>query len=234
MKTKIVLIISAFIAVLSVSAQEVYTPLKQTTFQFAEGSFSALRCSAPVNVVYTVNDTLPPTVSPIGFDVYVDCMDVCISSDTLYVGLNLPDYMNRPEVNQLQVYITGPSLARIEASDDCRLVTIGDQATSDPMAIFASRGANILVRDRIAAPSVRLAAGFQSVIGLFTVDTPDMTALANQLSIVNVFAPTSYGTSHIGNLKLVSKGLSTVYISNVEYDSVSEDADEGSTITIDK
>lgn len=234
MKTKIILIISTFIAALSVSAQEVYTPLKQTTFRFDEGSFTALRCSAPVNVVYTVNDTLPPTVSPIGFDVYVDCMDVSIGSDTLYVSLNLPDYMNRPEVNQLQVYITGPSLTWLDVVGDCRLVTVGNQKLSGPMTIAASRGANILVRDRIVAPSVQLAAGFQSVIGLFVVDTPDMTVLANQLSIVNVFSPISYGTGYVGNLKLVSKGLSTVYISNVEYDSVSEDADEGSTITIDK
>ena len=111
----------AIIFSLNAQAQDEYTPLKQAVFNFDKNAFHELRCSVPVYVNYIVNATVAPSVKPIGLDVYVDCVDVRAESNTLFLGFNLPEYMNAPGVNELQINITGPALTRIECDVKCML-----------------------------------------------------------------------------------------------------------------
>lgn len=229
---KKILFILAIICAMTAQAQNEYTPLKQSTYSFDKGAFNQLRCSTPVEVTYTVNDTVAPSVSPIGLNVYVDCVEVRVENNTLFLSLNLPGYMNAPGVNELQINITGPSLTRIEADVKCMLVTVGNQTLESPVSVFASDGANMLLRDRIVAPKMTAIANQEAVIGFFTVDTPQMDVTARSLSIVNLYAPDESGTGHVGKLQLRAAEISTVTVNNTTYDSLTEDKDDGSKITI--
>lgn len=228
---KKILTFLVILCALSAHSQDIYTPLKQSTFSFDKDAFHELHCSVPVHVTYTVNDTIAPSVSPIGLDVYVDCVNVRAESNTLFLDFDLPEYMNEPGVNELQINITGPALTRIEADAKCMLVTIGNQTLDSAVAVFASEQANILLRDCITAPKIAVFASDGAVVGFFTVDTPLMSVLAKNLSIVNLYAPQISGTSHVNKLELFAKGYSTVTVSNTIYDSLTEDKDEGSHIT---
>ena len=232
MKTimKKIFIFLAIICSLIAQAQDEYTPLKQAVFNFDKDTFHELRCSVPVYVNYTVNDTVAPSVKPIGLDVYVDCIDVRVESNTLFLDFNLPEYMNAPGVNELQINITGPALTRIEADAKCMLITFGNQTLKSPLAVFASEQANILLRDCITAPKISVFAN-GAVIGLFTVDTPQMSILAKDLSIVNLYG--IQDTSHAGSLELHANYASTITVSNTKYDSLTEYKDEGSHITVE-
>lgn len=103
---KKILIFLAIICSLIAKAQDEYTPLKQEVFSFDKDTFHELRCSVPVYVNYTVNDTVTPSVKPIGLDVYVDCVKVRSESNTLFLDFDLPEYMNAPGVNELQINVT--------------------------------------------------------------------------------------------------------------------------------
>ena len=227
---KKILIFLAIICSLIAQAQDEYTPLKQAVFNFDKDAFHELRCSVPVYVNYTVNDTIVPTVTPIGLDVYVDCVNVRAESNTLFLDFNLPEYMNTPGVNELQINITGPALTRIEADAKCMLITIGNQTLESPMAVFASEQANILLRDCISAPKISVFAN-GAVVGFFTVETPLMSVLAKNLSIVNLFSPQSSGVSHVNKLEIFAHDYSTVVVSDTKYDSLTDNKDEGSKIT---
>ena len=227
---KKILIFFAIICSLIVKAQDEYTPLKQAVFNFDKDAFHELRCSVPVYVTYTVNDTVAPSVKPIGLDVYVDCVDVRAESNTLFLDFNLPEYMNAPGVNELQINITGPALTRIEADAKCMLITFGNQTLKSPMAVFASEQANIMLRDCISAPQISVFAN-GAVIGLFTVDTPLMSILAKDLSVVDLYSPQVSGKSHVNKLEIFANGYSTVLVSDTKYNSLVENKDEGSKIT---
>ena len=227
---KKILIFLAIICSLIVKAQDEYTPLKQAVYNFDKNTFHELRCSVPVYVTYTVNDTITPSVKPIGLEVYVDCVNVRAESNTLFLDFNLPDYMNAPRVNDLQINITGPALTRIEADAKCMLMTSGNQTLESPMAVFASDQANIVLSDRISAPQITVSAD-GAVAQFSTVDTPLMSILANNLSIVDVYSPKSSGISHVNKLEIYAHGYSTVLVSDTKYDSLVENKDEGSKIT---
>ena len=224
------LIFLAIICSLIAQAQNEYTPLKQAVFNFDKDAFHELRCSVPVYVTYTVNDTVAPSVMPIGLDVYVDCVDVRAESNTLFLDFNLPEYMNTPGVNELQINITGPELTRIEANAKCMLITFGNQTLESPMAVFASEQANILLRDCISAPKISVFAN-GAVVGFSTVDTPLMSILAKNLSIVDLYSPQSSGVSHANKLEIFANDYSTVMVCDTKYDSLIENKDEGSIIT---
>ena len=226
---KKILIFLAIICSLIAQAQDEYTPLKQAVFNFDKDAFHELRCSVPVYVNYTVNDTIAPTVTPIGLYVYVDCVNVRAESNTLFLDFNLPEYMNTPGVNELQINITGPALTRIEADVKCMLIASGNQILESPMAVFASEQANIMIRDCISAPKI-LVFSNEAVVGFFNVDTPLMSVLARNLSIVNLYG--IQDTSHVKKLELFAKDISTITVTNTIYDSVTEDKDESSKITI--
>ena len=226
---KKILLFLAIICSLIAQAQDEYTPLKQAVFNFDKDAFHELRCSVPVYVNYTVNDTIAPTVTPIGLDVYVDCVNVRAESNTLFLDFNLPEYMNTPGVNELQINITGPALTRIEADAKCMLIASGNQILESPMAVFASEQANIMLRDCISAPKI-LVFSNEAVVGFFNVDTPLMSVLARNLSIVNLYG--IQDTSHVKKLELFAKDISTITVTNTVYDSLTEDKDESSKITI--
>ena len=227
---KKILIFLAIICSLIAQAQDEYTPLKQAVFNFDKDAFHELRCSVPVYVNYTVNDTIAPTVTPIGLDVYVDCVNVRAESNTLFLDFNLPEYMNAPGVNELQINITGPALTRIEADAKCMLIASGNQILESPMAVFASEQANIMLRDCISASKITVFANDGAVVGFFTVDTPLMGVLARNLSIVNLYG--IQDTSHVKKLELFAKDISTITVTNTVYDSLTEDKDEPSKITV--
>ena len=230
---KKILLIIAIICAVTAHAQNDFTPLKQSTFNFEKESFHELRCSVPVSVTYTVTDSVAPSVSPIGLNVYVDCVDVRVENNTLFLNLNLPDYMNTPGANELQINIIGPALTKVEADGKCFLVTIGNQTFDSQMEVYASDGANILLRDYIKASQVSASASDGSVIGFFTVNTPRMNVRATDMSIINIYSPPSEsGTSHVGKLELHASRLSTVTVSNTTYDSVTEDKDDESKIKL--
>lgn len=220
----------AIICSLTAQAQDEYTPLKQSAFSFDKNAFHELRCSVPVYVNYIVNDTVAPSVKPIGLDVYVDCVKVRAESNTLFLDFDLPEYMNVPGVNELQINITGPALSRIEADAKCMLTTVGNQTLPSPMEVFASEQANILIRDCVSAPNISVFASDGAVVGFFTVDTPLVSVLARNLSIVNLYGIRD--TSHVKKLELLAKDYSTVTVTNTVYDSLTEDKDEYSKITI--
>ncbi|MDE6380900.1 MAG: hypothetical protein K2L11_10535 [Muribaculaceae bacterium] len=225
--------ILSFLAItcaMAVQAQDEYTPLKQSEFCFDKEAFHELRCSVPVYVTYTVNDTITPSVKPIGLEVYVDCVNVRAENNTLFLDFNLPDYMNPPRVNDLQINITGPALTRIEADAKCMLMTSGNQTLESPIGVFASDQANIVISDRISAPKITVYAN-SAVAQFSTVDTPLMSILANNLSIVDIYSPESSGISHVNKLEIFAKGYSTVLVSDTKYDSLVENKDEGSKIT---
>lgn len=227
---KKILTFLGIICCLTAHAQNKYMPLVQTAFSFDKDAFHELRCSVPVYVTYTVNDTVVPSVKPIGLDVYVDCVDVRAESNTLFLDFNLPEYMNAPEVNELQINITGPALTRIEADAKCMLTTVGNQTLKSPMAVFSSNQANILLRDCISAPQISVSAN-GAVVQLFTVNTPLMSISAKNLSIVDIYSPKESGISHANRLEISAHGYSTVLVSDTKYDSLTEDKDEGSKIT---
>ena len=227
---KKILTFLGIICCLTAHAQNKYTPLVQTAFSFDKDAFHELRCSVPVYVTYTVNDTVAPSVKPIGLDVYVDCVDVRAESNTLFLDFNLPEYMNAPEVNELQINITGPALTRIEADAKCMLTTVGNQTLKSPMAVFSSNQANILLRDCISAPQISVFAN-GAVVQLFTVNTPLMSISAKNLSIVDIYSPKESGISHANRLEISAHSYSTVLVSDTKYDSLTEDKDEGSKIT---
>ena len=227
---KKILIFLAIICSLIAQAQDEYTPLKQAVFNFDNDAFHELRCSVPVYVNYTVNDTIAPTVVPIGLDVYVDCVNVRAESNTLFLDFNLPEYMNTPGVNELQINITGPALTRIEADAKCMLQTFGNQTLEAPLAVFALGQANVLLRDCISAPKITVFANDGAVVGFFTVDTPLMGVLARNLSIVNLYG--IQDASHVKKLELFAKDISTITVTNTVYDSLTEDKDESSKIAI--
>ena len=229
---KKLLFILAIICALTAHAQNEYTLLKQSTYGFDKGAFHRLHCSTPVQVTYTVNDTVAPSVSPIGLNVYVDRVEVRVENNTLVLSLNLPEYMNAPGVNELQINVTGPVLTRIEADVKCMLVTVGNQTLESPVEVLASNGANMLLRDRIVAPKITAIASQDAVIGFFTVDTPQMDVTARSLSIVSLYAPGESGTGHVGNLDVHAAGISTVTVNNTTYDSLTEDKDATSKINI--
>ncbi|MDE6786084.1 MAG: hypothetical protein K2J46_03470 [Muribaculaceae bacterium] len=226
---KKILIFLAIICSLIAQAQDEYTPLKQAVFNFDKDAFHELRCSVPVYVNYTVNDTIAPTVTPIGLDVYVDCVNVRAESNTLFLDFNLPEYMNAPGVNELQINITGPALTRIEADAKCMLIASGNQILESPMAVFASQQANIMLRDCISAPKISVFSN-GAVVGFFNVATPLMSVLARNLSIVNLYG--IQDASHVKKLELFAKDISTITVTNTVYDSLTEDKDESSKITI--
>ena len=226
---KKILIFLAIICSLIAQAQDEYTPLKQTVFNFDKDAFHELRCSVPVYVNYTVNDTIAPTVMPIGLDVYVDCVNVRAESNTLFLDFNLPEYMNTPGVNELQINITGPALTRIEADAKCMLIASGNQILESPVAVFASQQANIMLRDCISAPKISVFSN-GAVVGFFNVATPLMSVLARNLSIVNLYG--IQDTSHVKKLELFAKDISTITVTNTVYDSLTEDKDESSKITV--
>lgn len=182
---KKILIFLAIICSLIVKAQDEYTPLKQAVFNFDKDAFHELRCSVPVYVTYTVNDTVAPSVKPIGLNVYVDCVDVKAESNTLFLDFNLPDYMNAPGVNELQINIIGPALTRIGADAKCMLMTVGNQILESPMAVFASDQAKILLRDCISAPQISVFAN-GAVVQLFTVNTPLLSVSAKNLLSISI------------------------------------------------
>ena len=227
---KKILTFLAIICALTAQAQSEYTPLKQSTFCFDKDAFHELRCSVPVYVTYTINDTIAPSVKPIGLDVYVDCVGVRVESNTLFLDFNLPEYMNAPGVNDLQINITGPALTRIEADVKCMLQTFGNQKLESPMAVFVSEQANISLRDSISAPKISVCASNGAVVGFFTVDTTLMNVLARNLSIVNIYG--IQDTCHVKKLELFAKDISTITVSNTIYDSLTEDKDENSNITV--
>ncbi|MDE5793905.1 MAG: hypothetical protein K2I08_04220 [Muribaculaceae bacterium] len=226
---KKILIFLSIICSLIAQAQDEYTPLKQAVFNFDKDAFHELRCSVPVYVNYIVNDTIAPTVAPIGLDVYVDCVNVRAESNTLFLDFNLPEYMNAPGVNELQINITGPALTRIEADAKCMLIASGNQILESPMAVFASEQANIMLRDCLSAPKI-LVFSNEAVVGFFNVDTPLMGVLARNLSIVNLYG--IQDTSHVKKLELFAKDISTITVINTVYDSLTEDKDESSKITV--
>ncbi|MDE5850678.1 MAG: hypothetical protein K2H38_11090 [Muribaculaceae bacterium] len=227
---KKILIFLAVICGLTTQAQDEYTPLKQAVFNFDKEAFHELRCSVPVYVNYTVNDTVTPSVKPIGLDVYVDCVDVRADSDTLFLDFNLPEYMNAPGVNELQINITGPALTRIEADAKCMLTTVGNQTLKSPMAVSASEQANIMLRDCISAPQISVFAN-DAVVQFSTVNTPLMCVSAKNLSIIDIYSPQDSGMSHANKLEISAHGYSTILVSETKYDSLTEDKDEGSKIT---
>lgn len=227
---KKILTFLAIICFLTAHAHDEYTPLKQADFCFDKDAFHELRCSVPVYVTYTVNDTVAPSVKPIGLDVYVDCVNVRAESNTLFLDFNLPEYMNAPGINELQINITGPALTRIEADTKCMLITVGNQTLESPIAVFASDQANILLRDCISAPKIAVFAN-GAVVGFFTVDTPLMSILAKNLSIVDLYSPQSSGISHVDKLEIFAHDYSTVVVSDTKYDSLTDNKDEGSKIT---
>ncbi|MDE6380496.1 MAG: hypothetical protein K2L11_08495 [Muribaculaceae bacterium] len=169
-------------------------------------------------------------MKPIGLDVYVDCVDVRAESNTLFLDFNLPEYMNAPEVNELQINITGPALTRIEADAKCMLTTVGNQTIKSPMVVFSSNQANILLRECISAPQISVFAN-GAVVQLFTVNTPLMSISAKNLSIVDIYSPKESGINHANRLEISAHGYSTVLVSDTKYDSLTEDKDEGSKIT---
>ena len=232
MKTimKKIFIFLAIICSLIAQAQDEYTPLKQAVFNFDKDTFHELRCSVPVYVNYTVNDTVAPSVKPIGLDVYVDCVDVRVESNTLFLDFNLPEYMNAPGVNELQINITGPALTRIEADAKCMLTTVGNQILESPMAIFASEQANIMLRDCISAPKILVFAN-GAVVQFSTVDTQLMSVLAKDLSIVDLYSPQVSGKSHVNKLEIYAHGYSRVLVSDTKYDSLTENKEDGCKIT---
>lgn len=229
---KQLLFIISILCTLTAQAQSDYAPLKQSVIEFDRGAFDKLSCSVPVAVTYTVNDSVSPAVSPIGLNVYVDCVDVRVDGGTLHVVLNLPEYMNAPGVNELQINITGPALTRIEVDGKCQFITVGNMTLASPMSVFASQGANLLLRDRITAPAITASADPNAVIGFFTVDTPRMNILAKDMSIVNLYAPAESGTGHVGNLEVDASILSTVTVSNTICDTVTDRHDDTSRITV--
>ncbi|MDE7345352.1 MAG: hypothetical protein K2N48_01265 [Muribaculaceae bacterium] len=227
---KKILLFLAIICSLIARAQDEYTPLKQAVFNFDKDAFHELRCSIPVYVNYTVNDTLAPSVKPIGLDVYVGCVDVRVESNTLFIDFNLPEYMNAPGVNELQINITGPALTRIEANAKCMLTTVGNQTLKSPTVVFASGQANIMLRDCISAPQISVFAN-SAVVQFSTVDTPLMSMSARNLSIIDIYSPQKSGISHANKLEIFAHGYSTVLVSDTKYDSLIENKEEGSKIT---
>ena len=227
---KKILIFLAIVCCLTAQAQNKYTPLIQAAFSFDKDAFHGLHCSVPVYVTYTVNDTVAPSVKPIGLDVYVDCVDVRAESNTLFLDFNLPEYMNAPGVNELQINITGPALTRIEADAKCMLTTVGNQTLKSPMEVFASDQANIMLRDCISAPQILVFAN-GAVVQFSTVDTPLMSMSARNLSIIDLYSPKESGISHANKLEIFAHGYSTVLVSDTKYDSLIENKEEGSKIT---
>lgn len=227
---QILIFLAVFCALIS-QAQNEYAPLKQTTVSFDKDAFHELRCSVPVYVTYTVNDTIVPSATSIGLGVYVDCVSVRAENDTLFLDFDLPEYMNEPGVNELQINVTGPALTGIESDVKCMLVTIGDQTLKSAVTVVASERANILLRDCVTAPKISVSANNGAVVGFFSVDTPMMSILANDLSIVNIYDVQN--TSHVDTLELCAKGMSTITVSNKIYNSLTEDKSEDSTITVE-
>ncbi len=227
---KKILLIFAAIFALTVQAENNYTPLKQATFAFEKEAFHELRCSVPVYVNYTVNDTVAPSVSPIGLDVYVNCVEVRVENNTLFLDMKMPEYMIAPGVNELQINITGPALTRIEVDNKCVFETVGNQTLESQLAVFASDSANVLLRDHITAPKIAVFASKQAVVGFYTVDTPLMSILAKNLSIVNLYGIN--GECHVDKLELFVKEFSTVTATNTIYGLLTEDKDETSNISI--
>ncbi|MDE6279145.1 MAG: hypothetical protein K2M05_04150 [Paramuribaculum sp.] len=184
----------------------------------------------PVYVTYTVNDTIAPSVISIGLGVYVDCVSVRVENDTLFLDFDLPQYMNEPGVNELQINITGPALTGIESDVKCMLVTIGDQTLKSAVRVVASERANILIRDCVTAPEISVSAGNGAVVGIFGVNTPLMNISASDLSIVNLYG--LQDSSRADTLRLCAKGISTITVSDTIHKSLTEDKSEGSTITV--
>lgn len=226
---KQILIFSAILCALISQAQNEYAPLKQTTVSFGKDAFHELHCSVPVYVTYTVNDTIAPSVISIGLGVYVDCVSVKAENDTLFLDFDLPEYMNEPGVNELQINVTGPALTRIESDVKCMLVTIGDQTLKSAVTVVASERANILLRDCVTAPGISVSASNGAVVGIFGVNTRHMNVSASGLSIVNLYG--IQDSSRADTLELCAKGISTITVSNTIYNSLTEDKSEDSTIT---
>lgn len=227
---KQILIFLAICCALVSQAQNEYAPLKQTTVSFDKDAFHELHCSVPVHVTYTVNDTIAPSVISIGLGIYVDCVSVRAENNTLFLDFNLPEYMNKPGVNELQINITGPALTGIESDVKCMLVTIGDQTLKSAVTVVASERANILLRDCVATPKISVSASNGAVVGIISVNTQLMNVLASDLSIVNLYG--IQDSSRADTLELCAKGLSTITVSDTIYNSLTEDRSEDSTITV--